>query len=160
MGVGEGIVFFVVGLGYALITGVVAWRAFGTVRVARASVDWPSVDGVIVQADVVHDFVRSGRYQRRVWVPSVRYEYQVDGERFVHDAVEVSRPEHREVAPIDAIVRPFRVGARVAVYVDPDRPQRATLVTGVQGRDRRRLAGWLLHVGLGLALAGLGVLGV
>lgn len=158
MSVGEGVVFVVVGLGYAVITGALAWRAWNTLREARGSVGWPTVDGVILRADVVHDMLDSGRYQRRVYVPSVQYEYHVRGERFVNDAVAVSRPEHRDFAPIEALVRPYAKGKRVRVHVHPERPQRATLMPGAQPHDQRRMLGWLAHVGVGLAMAALGTL--
>lgn len=156
MSVGEGVVFVVVGLAYAVITGALAVGAWATVRRARASSGWPTVDGIILRTDVVHDISHSGRYQKRVYIPSVQYEYTVRGERFVSDAVAISRPQHRDYAPIEAIVRPYRAGKKVAVHVDPEQPRRVTLLTGAQPHDWRRLTGWLVHVGIGLAMAGFG----
>lgn len=157
MGVGEGIVFVVVGLGYVVIMGSLGWRAWRTLQLAHDSAGWPTVDGTIVSANVVHDIVRSGRYQRRVYIPSVQYSYCVRGERFVSDAVAVSRPEDPAFAPIEALVRPYRAGARVTVHVHPERPERATLLSGARPQDQRRVLGYLAHVALGVALIALGV---
>lgn len=104
--------------------------------------------------------VGSGRYQRRMYVPSVQYAYEVRGERFVSDVVAVSRVEHRDYAPIEALMRPFSQGAKVSVHVDPTNPLRATPLTGARTHHWRARWGWVAYAALGFVLVGFGFTGL
>ncbi|TVS12861.1 MAG: DUF3592 domain-containing protein [Wenzhouxiangella sp.] len=109
----------------------------------RASLDWPSVSGTVVEAAAAPV---SGARIGPGWRIRVSYEYEVDGRSFASDRVRLSRRlgEKTEIKAREELVL-YEPGEPVPVYYDPDRPARSVLVTGP---DKRAWFG--LSVGIGL----------
>jgi hypothetical protein len=139
------------GMGVALLL----WSADRT-RAARASVTWPSAEGVVVRSEVV----RSGGGSSRSSVSyeaDVRYRYAVGGRRYESGrfAIGVAH-SFADPAAARAEVAAYPPGRRVRVYYDPREPAESCLVPGVDGALRTAAAWiWILPaLGVGLTAAG------
>ncbi|HNP62667.1 MAG TPA: DUF3592 domain-containing protein [Woeseiaceae bacterium] len=98
--------------------------------VSRASLEWPSVTGLVTHSnlDTRRTKVGSQRHKTRHRV-EVSYEYVVDGHRYVNDVVRfnqsnLSRKEKEH------LVSTHPVGRQVEVFYDPSDPEESVLVRG------------------------------
>lgn len=98
--------------------------------VARESLEWPSVTGLVTHSNLETRLRKTGskKNQSQHWV-EVRYEYVVDGERYENDVVRfnqhsLSRSEKAR------LVSDHPVGRRVEVFYDPSDPDESVLVRG------------------------------
>ena len=102
---------------------------------ARASADWPNVQGTIVSSAV--DSRRSSTSQGRpktTFHAAVRYEYVVDGANLVGERVAIGDDSARSSSGAREVVDLYPAGSNVAVSYDPANPARSVLEPGVHGR--------------------------
>lgn len=127
----------------------------------RAASKWPSVSGVVVQAEtqvllVRQMFIRSGRRTRRRrpigyrfverTFPNIVYEYEVAGETYTNNRVTIGEdPGDFRVA--ETVAR-YPVGKRVTVYYNPARRGEAVLERDLPGSWRG--AAWFVAVSAAL----------
>lgn len=99
-------------------TGLIALALWLRARAAQSR-QWPSVEGTVLEArvDDAHlEFMK----------PVLRYQYTVDGRRYVGFRVAFSGYGVSRRAMAD-LIRPYAVGQAVRVYYDPARPASAVL---------------------------------
>ncbi len=109
----------------------------------RASLEWPAVSGSVLEAAAEPV---SGARIGPGWRLRVRYDYEVDGQRYSSDRVRLSRRlgGQTEVQAREQLLL-YQAGDSIPVHYDPVRPSRSVLVPGPDGR-----AWFGLMVGLGL----------
>lgn len=165
----SGLTFGAIGLGFLLIAGwftagmpggapVVAFSiglpvlAIGLhrVRLGRRSRSWPTVDGVVTATGV--ETRSGGEDASTTYVPTVRYEYRVDGTTYVSSRFSVGgKPpgfDDRQAASA-WLEEHCPVDGTVTVHYDPELPDRSVLRPGTSRS--------LLTVVVGLVFVGLGV---
>jgi hypothetical protein len=134
--------------GAVVLVGAAAiYLGLANARVARASVDWPAVDGEIVRSGIQEE-----RITTRSGPPSlthravVVYTYSAGGVRY--EGNRVAFGEYATSDPEDAaqIVNRYPTGTAVRVHYRPDDPAVSVLEPGDQGRP------WL-YTALGLVFA-------
>lgn len=109
-------------------------------RRAAQCAHWPSVEGTVLESrvDDAHlEFMK----------PVLRYQYTVDGRRYVGFRVAfsgygISRPS------MAALIRPYPAGRTVRVFYDPRRPASAVL-------DNRARSDWVYWLLFGLGFCAL-----
>lgn len=121
----------------------------------RAASKWPSVSGVVVQAEpqvrmVKQMFIISGRRTKRRrpagyrfverTFPNVVYEYEVAGETYTNNRVTIGE-DPGDFMVAETIAR-YPVGQRVTVYYNPARRWEAVLERDLPGSWRG--AGWFV----------------
>lgn len=165
----SGLTFGAIGLGFLLIAGwfaagmpggapVVAFSiglpvlAIGIhrVRLGRRSRSWPTVDGEVTATGIE---TRSGGEDASTsYVPTVRYEYRVEGSTYVSSRFSVAgKPpgfDDRQAASA-WLEEQCPVDGTVTVHYDPDLPDRSVLRPGTSRS--------LLTVVVGLVFVGLGI---
>jgi hypothetical protein len=103
---------------------------------ARAVERWPTTTGLVVESGVVYVGTHHNREGRRVtYEPRVRYEYAVDGRRYVGDRFAIEPPGRKWREDADRLLDDVRVGMSVVVYYDPDDPADSVLERGVTTRS-------------------------
>ncbi|MDJ0709672.1 MAG: DUF3592 domain-containing protein [Woeseiaceae bacterium] len=109
-------------IGLFAIAGALAWQWSENrlTQLADASLDWPSVEGLIVESRLD---TRAGRPVR------VTYEYVVGNRSYRNDVV---RFDQNELNPTqqEALVSAYRAGRTIDVYFNPDKPGESVLVRG------------------------------
>jgi hypothetical protein len=108
------------------------WRAW---QDKQASMDWPSVNGVITQCEAEVDspdpHQEFGPKMPGVsWRLRLRYDYEVGGQHYTGDRLR-AMPERfptREDAAV--FEQKFKVGQKVQVYHDPAKPSSSVLIPG------------------------------
>ena len=97
-----------------------------TIRRAADSEKWPVVPGVVLETGVTA--VREeGRQQFR---PTVRYSYEVDGQRYECSRIQWAAAGFRTYTRARRLLDRYRSGSAVKVHYDPSRPSFAVLQTG------------------------------
>lgn len=131
---------FVIVIGSALIVaGLLAAR-----RSARTRA-WPTAEGTVLASEVVRERSSSsstttttaGQY---VYKAEVAYEYEVNGDRYVSNRVQLLDVSSSNDNRARATRERYNSGDRVRVYYDPKNPERAVLEPGGAGGS------WLLFV--------------
>jgi hypothetical protein len=121
--------------GFVLAGGVYLVIALRNVARAKASADWPSVRGIIRQAEVRRETDRKGL---RYFGAQIVYDYEINGLVYTSSKVSFGDYSSGNPAHADEIVAQYPVGAQVRVYYDPAAPRVAVLETGIRG------AAWLM----------------
>ena len=138
------LVLLLTGVGTALAYGpYLVWRSYAV----RA---WPTVEGVVTQAELVE----TRKSRDRAWRPEVEVRYVVDGTEHTTDAIWAAGDRSfRDQGKAREVLARYEVGGAAHVSYDPDDPSDAILQPGEVWR------GWLT-VGFGLVLivAGLAVI--
>ena len=120
---------------------------FWYLRKALVSRRWPATDGKIVDSTVSS----VTRYRSRtyvVYVPTVKYTYEVDGEQFVNDTVGHGGWNSNKIAKAKAVCERYPIDDAVKVYYNPKRP-----ATSVLERGRILLSTWIMSALGAYALA-------
>jgi hypothetical protein len=138
-------------------------RPWENARLGKASLTWPSAEGVVVESGVTHRSMSEGGEKYK---PFVLYRYEVKSQRAprgtelgsgvqtfegrrIHFHYNWSFEGHyKERAEAERIIAPYAPGARVEVFYDPAAPQRSTLEKGPVTIE-------LVKAGIGVALASL-----
>ncbi len=120
--IGSFLLLFVAGGVYLIVTSVRSRRK------AQASQSWPSVTGRVLAADIVEYVSRDEDKTTRSYHLAVQYEYEVNGQRYVGDKVNIG-PVRRNINPrrSQEILARYPVGGNVTVYYNPVNPQEAVL---------------------------------
>lgn len=124
-------IFFVLGLG-------VSYYGYRLIRKARASAQWPAVQGKIesstvdVEREREEDSDGDIHYERK-YIPNIVYQYQVDGMDFMGDQISFGSTSSSSQGWAYKMRDQYPEGAEVAVYYDPENPQEAVLQPGAKG---------------------------
>jgi hypothetical protein len=121
-----GLVFLVIGVIF-LIVGLVATKR------AKAAQTWPSMPGTVVRSEVVrHESTDEDGSSSVTFEPVVEYNYSVMGQPFTGKRIAfgANRFNYNKAAEIAAR---YVVGARPAVYYNPDKPKDSVLETSASG---------------------------
>ena len=100
-----------------------------TIRRAADSEKWPVVPGVVLESAVAA--VREDGRQR--FRPTVRYSYEVDGQRYECNRIQWAAEGFRKYTRARRLLDRYRSGSAVKVHYDPSRPGFAVLQTGHSG---------------------------
>lgn len=98
-------------------------------RLGRASFNWPSTHGIVIDSHVVKSrSTKSGGGTS--YYPQVKYRFEVDGNEYEVDvwtyhALEMSKKIAEEIC------ERYSKGREVMVYYDPENPRHAVLKPGV-----------------------------
>lgn len=116
-------------LAFVLVFGVLAWRAW---EVKQASVQWPSVEGVMLLSQPRSQHLNSAEPEgaQHDWVSEVRYRYSVNGVSHTGDRLRAFGRRHMSREESMQELAPFPVGAKVKVYFDPAKPDSSVLIPG------------------------------
>lgn len=120
---------------------------------ARASRNWPSVEGAILRSSVERELTRAsgGSAAGSLWRPVVAYEYAVGGTRYEGDRVAFGEYATGEAADAEAVAARYPAGASVQIHYDPEVPGQAVLEPGTAGLP------WFF-LGLGAVFLAVGLL--
>ena len=146
MGPVVGLLFLGIGL-LMLVFGLVQFRT------AKASQDWPSVEGEIVHATVGVKVSRDEDGTSRSYAPQVLYTYSVRGQQYTSDRVTVgARRRYSSHRKAEAKLQ-YQNGEKVTVYYNPKKPAQAVLKCGaVGGALPTLLIGIAFAIGGGIVL--------
>lgn len=116
----------------------------------KESESWPFTEGEIISSQVKG---RRDTEWSSLHSAEVRYQYVVDDTACVSDTISFGSKLYLGRPSAEEVVAMYPVGAKVAVYYDPHKPQLATLETGIS-------VGNFIVLGLSamFLLAGLGIL--
>lgn len=114
-----------VGVG-VIIFGIVEWQR------ARSAENWPTVEGVVVSAEIErHRSTRSdGSRSNRRYSPDITYRYQIYGDVYENDRVMFAQYSSNTERGIRPIVDRYPEGSRVTVYYHPRKPELSVLEPG------------------------------
>lgn len=130
-------------VGLTAFGGLTAWLGWQC-WLARSSRRWPSTVGRILSSEVVYDPHRLHRVHA---FARIRYEYEVDGRRYVGGRVKFGGWLNTSRRNAGFTTIRYRAGSPVSVRFDPRRPTRATL--------ERRVAGHVLFfLAIGVFMTG------
>ncbi len=120
---------------------------------ARASSDWPTTPGVVVNSEVrtTHSSGRDG--SSTTYHADVLYEYTVDGENYSADRVWFGQYGSSSRSEAAGTVRDYPAGKQVKVHYSPDDPETAVLEPGATWSSYM-----VLGIGLVIGLGGAGAL--
>lgn len=133
--------------------GYLIYRSIQDRKKAKASLNWPSTQGRVVESRVVESrSTDSDGDTSTTYRPYIKYEYQVVGTTFTSDKLAigpaVSTSNYRKS---EEKVRRMPVGAAVTVFYNPDDPTDAVL-------EQRSNAGLMLALGIIFVAVGLCIL--
>jgi hypothetical protein len=112
---------------------------------------WPTVEGQVVFAKVeVTD--TGGDYPHDLFSPVVEYRYTVDGVPRKSRRLGLVEINPGSRARAEAILKRYKAGIVVRVYVSPHDPETAILEPGVRWPSVGKLVFGLLFLGIGLSL--------
>ncbi len=122
------IVFITIGAGIALV------GIRGLLR-AKASMDWPSAPGRVLEASVVSHRSRRNAGSRTIYHAEILYAFTVDGTPFSGNRVAYgdygsSNPSHAR-----QVVTRYPKGTIVTVYYMPGNPNECLLEPGIRGQS-------------------------
>jgi len=112
--------------------------AFGTRNLirAKASTEWPSVQGEIIKSFVdrkeSHD--SDGRHST-TYHAEIQYNYSVDNSDFTGDRVAYGDYGSSDPSHAREVVSRYPTGRKVAVYYMPGKPAESLLETGIKGQS-------------------------
>ena len=96
---------------------------------------WPRADGTITQSSVRHVGTTGGTTGdaplAHWFVPTVDYTYTFRGRQYFGDQITIDGLAHMFQGQAESILRPYQVGMKVRVYVDPKDPAYAVLLTRI-----------------------------
>ena len=128
---GIGLLF--VGILVVLMTGL-AWVG------ARHAQTWPAVEGRVIRSeiDVSKKIVPLDRIRRthvEFYALRIKYEYEVDGQRFTGDRVTLAaNPCGYDRAEVERWTRKYPLGAKIPVHYSPTHPEHSVVERTRLGR--------------------------
>ena len=127
---------------FVVIGAALSFFGFRNLIHAKASLEWPVAEGMVVMSSVERHVSRDGNSSHKnvTYHAEVLYEYVVDGITF--NGNRVSYGDYGSSSPGHArqIVNRYPEDKIVAVYYMPENPKRSVLETGVQTQA------WILPV--------------
>ncbi len=110
--------------GVAMIGGCI-WAWWHRVQSAAAAAEWPTADGEIRSAEIVHIPDSDGP---DLYEPRILYRYRAMGGIREGNRLKVgATTQYTERLAAELAIRPYRPGDRVKVFYDPARPDRSVL---------------------------------
>jgi len=137
-------ILVVVLLVFGVVLGGVGFMRYTT---ARASAEWPTVNGTVTSSRV-QTTRRDGKNE---YMPRVQYSYVVDGQSFSGTRITASDEYQKNRGSADDILGRYPSGTAVTVFYDPQDPARAVLEQGLPGNVK-------VLLGAGVACLALAVL--
>ena len=115
-------------LSISVVVGLVFF-GFGIVELcnARASLSWPTSEGIVTRSEVEQ---RSDNEGGRTYRPSIRYDYIVNGKQYTGNKYCFGVNCSSESQRAKKIVVEYHVGSTVKVYYSPSLPEKSVLVPG------------------------------
>jgi hypothetical protein len=132
--------------GFLLIEGVVLFLiGRRNEQRARASQQWPSAEGQILEISSAED--------EGVHTVKAKYKFEVGGKEYTGGSIRAGGARASSKSDLDQLLARYAPGQRVAVFYDPANPKRCVL-------ERQAAAGqWIWAMsGAFSALAGIGLL--
>lgn len=122
-----------------------------SVRLARESVRWPAVDGMVVRATINEESSSSRSGPPSVtYRPIIVYNYRVDGREYEGQRVSYGEYATSDPADAQAVVDRYKAGTAVRVHYRPGQPGEAVIAPGSHGSP------WFyIALGVPILLAGL-----
>lgn len=140
-----------IGIFAAVMIGVLVVAAVVKMREVRGAQSWRTTTGKVTRSEVRAQKRRDMDDRERTRsVPSVGYEYTVDGRRFSGDRISLA-----EIIPesdIESTLDRYPVGKQVTVYYDPANPKKAVLERDLPVDFGKGLAGVFAFLGGGAVL--------
>lgn len=115
----------------AALSGLHAWRA----ALERASRDWPTVEGLVVDAHFGETEWYEDGDEGTTWSAHLRYQYFVKGQRYLSSRFTWRSTRGLPQREAYALLQGLHRGMAVIVHYDPRRPGRAVVFPGVDGQD-------------------------
>ena len=94
---------------------------------AKASADWPNVQGKVTRSKVIG---RKNSKGKRNYSAAIDYQYEVDGKKYSGDTVWFGQSTSRRKTSAQKLVAQFPSGQKVDVYYDPEVPGVSVLLPG------------------------------
>lgn len=118
-------------------TGLVVGGIIAGIRSRRAH-SWPTVEGTIIASGVVREHASGSSNSmvtggQNVYKPEVAYEYEINGERYVSNRIELLDVASSNQGRAQSIQSNYKPGDQVRVYYDPENPERSLLKPGGWG---------------------------
>jgi Protein of unknown function (DUF3592) len=114
--------------GVFAVLAVLMWRGW---QDRQASPGWPWVEGTITKAETKRSVDDPhGEITHAGWLLVIRYDYQVNGQRYTGDRVKALPEQFFSEESAQNALKAYGVGQRVKVYHDPAKPQSAVLQPG------------------------------
>ena len=117
------LVFFLVGAG-------LVWWGWTILQNARASADWPIVEGRITRSLVDHSTDAEGGDS---YSPEVTFVYVADGRSYEGRTIKFGENSYSSERKAQEILSHYPMGQTVTVFYDPAHPDKAVLEPGVSG---------------------------
>lgn len=138
-------VFILAGIGclvYAIINVQRAW----------ASRSWPTVQGVVLSAEVKRSQTKHGNTTTWSYRAVVRYDFQVDGKPYSGDKISFVDFGSRNASLANTRANRYAAGKTVTVHYDPSNPQICVLEPGFSVFAWMSLIGGFGFLSVGAAL--------
>ena len=120
---------------------------------SKASVEWPTAQGNVVESSVERRFSRDNdRQAKSTYHARLFYEFSVDGTTFTGDRVAYGDHGSNDPSHARGVVSRYPQGKTVTVYYIPGNPEECVLEPGLQGQ-----AWFLPGLGLVFFVAGIGL---
>ena len=115
------LIFLLVGAG-------LVWWGSTILQNARASADWPSVEGRITSSLVDHSTDAEGADS---YSPEVTFVYVEDGRSYESHTIKFGENSYSSERKAQEILSRYPMGQTVTVFYDPENPEKAVLEPGV-----------------------------
>jgi hypothetical protein len=129
---GTGITF-IVAIPFVIVALVLLVIGLRGRRLAAASKSWPSTTGKVLSSQVEARRSRSGSGYSTSYYAVVFYEYQVAGQVYRSNVLQLGGEVGGSVSRAQQKVMAYPAGSQVQVYYNPDNPQQA----GIEGGSMR-----------------------
>lgn len=144
------IILYVFGVSGVLVGILAVVFGYGHTRDAKASESWPLVQGIVAESyeDVQTSTHSSGSGRSTTmtsYVPTVRYNYQVDGQAYSNDLITYASKNTANRDYAQQVLKKYPKNANVDVYYNPQKPESSVLEPGAHSSS----ALWLI---LGLVM--------
>ena len=104
-----------------------AWAGVG-LQEAQIPENWQSTSGQIVESHVEAKIeTKANGTQKEMFLPLVRYRYEVDGSYLIGDQLSLHHPARTLRGVAETEIEDLQQGQNVTVHYNPDQPQQAVL---------------------------------
>ena len=115
------VIFLLVGAG-------LSWWGWTILQNARASTNWPAIDGQITSSLVEHSTDADGADS---YSPKVTYSYFLDNQPYEGHSIKFGENSYSNQRKAREILNRYPVGRAVIVFYDPANPENSVLEPGV-----------------------------
>jgi hypothetical protein len=119
-----------VALIFLLVGGGLSYWGWTILQDARASMSWPTAEGVIGRSEVTESSDSEGGTS---YSPEVTYTYQANGLLQEGERIKFGENSYSSRRRAEEIIAQYPVGTRVTVHYDPEQPDHSVLEPGVTG---------------------------